>query len=120
MHKRAGIKQWMVRRGSEVLGTITIAQKSESDELMAADFLAHTYGMLRADNPLLLEQSPPQDEPDNRPIGRAGLTYLDFREETFGDLKDAWANERQAAMDAWRVARDAKRALAASSRASVG
>src|SRR5580658_9794857 len=46
------LKKWMARRGSEILGTIMIAQKSESDELMVADFLAHTYSMMRASNPL--------------------------------------------------------------------
>jgi hypothetical protein len=102
------LKKWMTRRGSEILGTIKIAQKSESDELMVADFLAHTYSMLRASNPLLLQQLPDQGEPSDRPRGEAGLTYLEFRDDTFQELKDIFGNENQAAMDDWRAQRAVK------------
>jgi hypothetical protein len=45
------LKKRMALRGSETLGTITIAKNSESKELMVADLLAHTYSMMRASNP---------------------------------------------------------------------
>jgi len=114
------LKKWMARRGSEALGAITIAQKSETNERMVADFLAHTYSMMRASNPLLLQQLPDQSEPSDRPRGEAGLTYLEFRNETFQEFKDIFASERQAAIDDWRARRAVKGARSSSSRASAG
>lgn len=95
------LKMWMGRRGVELLGSIKIAQKSESDELMVADFLAHTYWTMRANNPLLLQQLPEQD--GNRTSGQAGLTYLELRPDTFQEFKDIYARERQATLDEWRA-----------------
>ena len=112
------LKKWMARRGSQIFGTITVAQKSECNELMVADFLAHTYSMMRANNPLLLRQLPDQGEPDDRTRGEAGLTYLEFRDETFQEFKDIFASERHAEL--WTARRAVKGARASSSGASAG
>lgn len=109
------LKKWMARRDLDVLGKIIIAKKDESDELMAADFLAHTYSMMCADNPVFLDGLPNQDAPNARPRGEAGLTYLEFKNETFQEFKDIFERERQASIDDWRAKRDAKKVSLASS-----
>jgi hypothetical protein len=114
------LRKWMARQRSYVLGTMKIAQKCESNELMVADFLAHTYSMMRASNPLLLQQLPDQSEPSDRPKGEASLTYLEFRNETFQEFKDIFASERQAAMDDWWARRTVKGARTCSAGASAG
>lgn len=90
------LKDAMAWRGVNLLGTITIAKKSERDELMVADFLSHTYSLMRAADPALPASLPDQDAPADRPRGKAGLTYLQFRNETFQDLKDIFVREKAA------------------------
>src|SRR5689334_18762562 len=41
-------KNELRRRGTDILGTVTIAKKSETTELMVADFIAYSYYLMRS------------------------------------------------------------------------
>jgi hypothetical protein len=102
-------KKRMALHGLDVLGTIAISQKNESKELMVADFLAHTYAMMRAD-PALLEYAPNQDPPNKRPRGKAGLTYLEFQAGALQGFKDVYEQHKKAEIEDWRAKRSIRKA----------
>jgi hypothetical protein len=86
-------------KGFDVLGDFTIARKEEAAPLMAADFLAHSYMMLRASGEL--ESGSLGDEKPGNYTERLskGLRYLGLEPDAIPDLKrrlqqDRW--ERQA------------------------
>ncbi|MFZ0844441.1 MAG: hypothetical protein WAM62_01515 [Pseudolabrys sp.] len=96
------------RHGVNLLGDITIAEKATTDELMVADFLAHTYSLMRAStaNGELdyrdIAPEPPQNE--------ASLTFLEFTPEAFANSKLLFERDKQEKQDEWRKQRDARRA----------
>jgi hypothetical protein len=66
-------RQW---RGIDLLGKITVAKKHQAPLLMAADFLASTYSMMRASKQAGgLDYAEEAPEPPKR---QAGLTFLEL------------------------------------------
>jgi len=104
------IRTILKRRDIDLLGTFTVAKKEEAPPLMAADFLAHTYSMMRksgsADDP-----PPDLQQYDIPPRGRiAGLTSIGLRPESLRELKENFEKERRRGIEKWRAHRDAKKA----------
>jgi hypothetical protein len=92
------------RRGSEILGTVTIAQKTESTELMISDFLAHTYYLMRSD------LAPGKEFDYDDPPEKSAMASLRFSPSSFDDLKKQFALEKQEQIDEWRRRKAAKKA----------
>jgi hypothetical protein len=88
-----------------ILGTITIARKSECWPLMIADFQAHATFMsearVKAGHPGYFELAGIKEPPR----GQAALTQLIFTPDTLRGFKAAWVEAKQARIDRWRAAR---------------
>jgi hypothetical protein len=97
------MKAQLKRRGIEVLGTITIAEKHQSPPLMVSDFLAYSYSLMRASKEKGLG-----DYADVAPMPRnrhAGLSFLDLLPDALQRLKNNFEKDRHAGMEAWRARR---------------
>jgi hypothetical protein len=95
-----------VRRGLDVLGTITAARKHEAAPLMVADFLASSYSMIRAS-----QQRGGIDYAAETPAPRkreAGLTFLELLPDALRRLKEDFEADRREAAEAWRSRRAAR------------
>lgn len=91
------------RRGIDLLGRITVAKKHQAPPLMAADFLASTYSMMRASKAAGgLDYA---DEAPEAPQGQAGLTFLELLPDALSRLKEDFEADRQEAAAAWRARR---------------
>jgi hypothetical protein len=105
-------KARLLRHNVDLLGTITRAEKTESKELMVADFLAHSHSLMRASADTggidykKIAPPPPKKE--------ASLTFLEFTAQGFADMKAQYESDKREKMDEWRRQRDARR-LASSS-----
>jgi hypothetical protein len=87
------------RCGTDSLGTVTIAKKSESTELMVADFIAHTYHLMRS-------RLPPNQEFDyDDPPEESVMASIRFAPGGFDVLKEEFAIEKQRQIDEWRQRR---------------
>ena len=90
----------LIRHGGNVLGSIMIAKKSESTELMAADFLAHTYLLMRKrafDTRTLHGHFDYSD-----PSSESALASIEFGPEAFSIFKAQYERDKQEKMDEWR------------------
>jgi len=100
------------RMGVAILGTITVAKKSECPLLMVADFQAHTSSIsearLKLGMPGYFEMAAGREGDPKR--GEAALTQMEFTAESLHQMKAAWGAEKQARVDKWRVERTARRA----------
>jgi hypothetical protein len=86
------MKQTLKARGLELLGDFTLASSKERPELMAADFLAHTYSLMQRPGSIGLAgyaAVTPEPAPNE-----AGITFLEPGPETFGALKLELQQER--------------------------
>jgi hypothetical protein len=93
-------RQW---RGIDLLGKITVAKKHQAPLLMAADFLASTYSMMRASEQAGgLDYAEEAPEPPKR---QAGLTFLELLPDALQRLKEDFEANRQEAAAAWRARR---------------
>ena len=110
------IKLTLRARGIELLGDWTLKSKEESRELMAADYLAHSYAiMIRPGGSGIKGYA--DDAPEPRK-GDAGLTFLEFEPGALENLKTELRRqrfERQAYQR--RLKTEAKAALYGSSSA---
>jgi hypothetical protein len=115
------IKIEMLELGFDVLGSITIEKKSENDLLAVADFQAHLASIseahLKAGKPGYFELAAitAPSIPLGKKSNEAMLSQFEFTAETLADLKVHWQRMKEARVEKWRAARDARRALAASS-----
>jgi Protein of unknown function (DUF3800) len=107
------IKLELEERGIRLLGTITVAQKTDPNAkpLMVADFLAHSHYLF--DSASQAGKAPTYEDmtvgvPNKK--YDAGLTFLKFEEGSLQAIKQRFAENRQRRMDAWRAARDARAA----------
>jgi hypothetical protein len=109
------IKSEFVELRTEVLGTITIAKKSECLPLMIADFQAHASYLsetrIKGGHPGYFEMA--KGILPRR--GEAALTQIEFTPESLRALKTNWGADKQARVEQWRATRDAKRASSSSS-----
>jgi Protein of unknown function (DUF3800) len=100
--------------GFDILGDITIAKKSECWPLMIADFQAHSAHMsetrLKAEHPGYFEMAREKYGDAPPPRNQAALTRIEHTAASLRALKTTWAAEKQARIDKWRAARDARRA----------
>lgn len=99
--------RWRLRqlRGIDLLGKITVAKKHQAPLLMAADFLASTYSMMRASkHEGGLDYAEEAPEP---PKWQAGLTFLELLPDALQQLKEDFDANRQEAAAAWRARRQA-------------
>jgi hypothetical protein len=101
--------------GSKILGTITIAKKSECAELMIADFQAHASYLSEARMKIGLPGYFEMTKGEMPKHGEAGLTMMEITSETLQNLKAVWEERKQHRIAEWRAARDAKRAFSRSS-----
>ena len=105
------VKASLEERGHFLLGTITIAKKEEAPPLMLSDFLAHTHYLMD-----IAAKSAGgvhyRDIVEDVPVlpREAGLTFMQFQPGALSGMKARWAAEKQRKIDAWRVARDARKA----------
>jgi len=103
------------RRGIDLLGDITTAQKHERAPLMIADFMASTYSMMRASAERggvdYIEEAP---EPSKR---QAGLTFLELLPDALRRLKEDFEADRQETAAAWRARREARHAQSVAAQA---
>ena len=77
-------------RGIELRGDVTFATKEESPELMAADFLAHTYSMMLDSGRIdAVKAKSDASARDTR------LAYLGFEPDGISDLKTQFERYRQ-------------------------
>jgi hypothetical protein len=84
------------RQGTDILGTLTIAKKSDSAELMAADFIAHSYYLMRSKLPA--NQEFDYDDPPEESV----MASLRFAPGSLDFFKEEFATEKQRRMDEWR------------------
>jgi hypothetical protein len=101
------IQRRLVRHGAPLLGSVTIAKKRECTELMAADFVAHTYLLMRRavfGNETLVGQFDYDDSPNE-----SVLSSIEFGPVAFSAFKTEYERDKQEKMDEWRRRRDAKR-----------
>lgn len=97
------------RRGIDLLGKITVAKKDQAPHLMAADFLASTYSMMRASKAAGgLDYA---NEPPEAPKGQAGLTFLELLPDALSRLKLDFEVDREEAAAAWRARRQAAKSI---------
>jgi hypothetical protein len=86
-------------KGINLLGDFTLARKDEAAPLMAADFLAHSYLMLRRSGELEREPSRDDDGPRDYSLKQSrGLLYLGLEPDAIPDLtrrlqQDRWARQ---------------------------
>jgi hypothetical protein len=93
-------QQRLIRADANILGSITIAKKHESAELMAADFVAHGYLLMRRkafDNPAL-EGKFDYDDPANG----SALSSIEFSPQAFSILKALYERDKQERIEEWR------------------
>ena len=93
-------QQRLIRHGGNVLGSITIAKKSTFAELMAADFVAHTYLLMRkqAFGAGVLSGQFKYSDPPNE----SALASIDFSPQAFSILKKQYERDKQRRMAEWR------------------
>jgi hypothetical protein len=105
------LKMETVERGIKILGTITVARKSECAGLAAVDFLAHGHYLsesrVRAGAAGYYEMASPRQPSNYR---GAMTTQLEMSPETFAGLKAEWQDRKDERIRKWREARNAKRA----------
>jgi hypothetical protein len=108
--------------GFDILGDITIAKKAECWPLMVADFQAHASHLsemqLRVGLPGYFEMATEIHGNAAPPRNQAALTRIEHTAESLRGLKTTWEAEKQARVDKWRAARDARRASQAISGAA--
>lgn len=93
-------QQRLIRADANILGRITIAKKHESTELMAADFVAHSYLLMRRKaftNPALQGKFDYDD-----PVNESALSSIEFGPEAFSLLKGKYEEDKQERMEEWR------------------
>ena len=85
--------------GGSVLGSVTIAKKSAST-VMAANFIAHRYFLMRKQffGAETLEGHFDYDDPTDKWV----LSSLEFSPQAFSILKAPYELERQERMKEWR------------------
>ncbi len=90
----------LIRYGGNVLGGVTIAKKSESPELMAADFVAHTYFLMRkqAFGTEILEGQFNYSDPPHE----SALASMEFSSQAFSLFKEEYQRDKQQRMEEWR------------------
>lgn len=106
------VKKRLRRKGIEILGTVTIAKKTESTELMISDFLAHTYYLMRSD------LAPGEEWDYDDPPEESAMASLRFSPSSFDDLKKQFELEKQVQMDEWRQRKAAKKASSSGGQSS--
>jgi hypothetical protein len=98
------MKETLKTRGIELLGTWTLAAKEEALPLMAADFLAHTYALMR--RPGGMGVSGYADVTPEPKRNEAGLTFLELKPNALSDLKLQMQKDRYARQAYVRRQRD--------------
>lgn len=102
-HKNAGncerifdeIKLTHRAKGIHMLGDFTLARKDEAAPLMAADFLAHSYMMLRDSGDLVKTDATGEALPRNYSLKQSrGLRYLGLEPDAIPDLKKRLQQDR--------------------------
>ena len=90
----------LIRHDVNVLGNVTIAKKSESPELMAADFMAHTYLLMRkqAFGTEALEGQFNYSDPPNE----SALASIEFSAQSFSFFKAEYERDKRQRMEEWR------------------
>ena len=86
------VKKTLKCRGFDLLGTFTLAAKGESLELMAGDFLAHSYARMRRPGGIGLQRF--ADAVPQPKKGEAGLSFVEFRPGALQELKLQMQRER--------------------------
>ncbi len=102
-------------RGIDLLGTITPATKQRCPPLMIADFLAHTIFMVEERIKVGLPSYAGMTAEQPRK-GHAGLSMIELLPDALRDIKQEFEEGRRLLADAWRAARDARRASSSASR----
>ncbi len=112
-------KEEYAELGFDVLGYITIAQKTERYPLMIADLQAHltliSESRIKAGQPGYFEM--PDAELPRK--GEASLAQFEFTAETLRQFKANWETGKQARVAEWRAARDARKASPSSGRGQL-
>jgi hypothetical protein len=101
------LKKHLERTGVRVLGSFATDLKESCPPLMACDFLAATYSMMRADDQAALGQYI-ELAPEPGP-GEAGLSFMTLRPDALTGLKTGFEALRQRGIDEWRARRDARK-----------
>lgn len=104
------VKKDLLDYGYHLLGTITLAKKTEARPLMVADFLAHSHYLFDAASEAGI--APSYDEMTIKvpiPAKDAGFTMMKFTPGALAGQKERWESAKKQKVDAWRAARDARR-----------
>ena len=107
------MKELLLRRGIDLLGSFTIETKATCAPLMVSDLLAGTYSEMRAsrkngvfDDHFVTRVAGPQEH---------GITFLELQPDGLRLIKDNFEKERQRGMDEWRARKAARKACSVSS-----
>jgi hypothetical protein len=107
------MKELLLRRGIDLLGSFTIETKATCAPLMVSDLLAGTYSEMRAsrkngvfDDHFVTRVAGPQEH---------GITFLELQPDGLRLIKDNFEKERQRGMDEWRARKAARKASSVSS-----
>jgi hypothetical protein len=107
------LKRRYLRSGVDTFGRFTIELKETWPPLMAADLLAATYSMVKADKTINGPGLPPGAlVPAENPEG--ALHFLELAPNALADLKDGFNRFRQLEIDEWRKRRDTRKAASSS------
>jgi hypothetical protein len=79
------IKETQKTRGVEILGDWTLAKKEEAAPLMVADFLAHSFAMMKRPGGMGIQGYAEVTPEPNK--GEAGLTFLELGPNSLPELK---------------------------------
>jgi len=105
--------------GGSTLGTLTIAKKLECWPLMIADFQAHASHLsetrLKVGLPGYFQMTTAKFGTAPPPRGQAVLTQIEHTAESLRGLKTTWEANKQAHIEKWRLAREARRTSSAAS-----
>jgi hypothetical protein len=96
------IKKIYNEHGFELLGTITQAKKDEALPLMVADFLAHTYALMREGGEEWKKNRTNKPPGVKIARGKAGLTYLEIAPNGLEKLKGNFLKLKELRQDNWR------------------
>jgi hypothetical protein len=93
-------EQRLIRHGAPLLRTVKIVKKSESTQLMAADFIAHTYLLMRkaAFPNAALEGKFDYDDP----ASESALSSIEFGPDAFAAFKAEYEQDKKEKMEEWR------------------
>lgn len=109
------VKAELGRLGVDILGTITIAKKSECLPLTVADFQAHLGSIndarIKAGQPDYIAMTRSNGERDAVPKSEAALSFITFPPGSLKAMKDNWQRDKDERVAKWRAEREIKRAL---------